>query len=736
MSNLLRSARSPWLASPLIALACLASVWALQDSIAIGSWLITTALALGSVTAVIAMTRMVTRSRLLPSMAGLVASILVLIPLYAQDADARHFTFPTPDGVKALVATIQAGVDYALSSGVPATVNRTLGCLITATILAMFLLAEHIAVSWRAVASSGIVLILPWLPAVIAGNRVPAGAEMIALGAWIGAMTLSRRNAPVERGIAFGAASLATVASVVLASLAVPAAIGGTGWGAIPRINTPEGFNTDTRLNLEADLQTSLTTNSQAPVFVYVTSGKRPDAFRMYTLTDFDGSRWSRESVEPTSRSATSGLLWTEPVPDWNDSERTRIDINILGLIQGNLPIPTAPRTVEISGKWTYDNVRDEVIGDGETTQDVQYAVVADYEFHDSATLRANQKFLDANPRSDVTDPAYFDIPAALDLEAVRGLAEELTAGKNTRYDKALAIQTYLRNPSIFTYTTDVNPSAGDTVSEFLRSREGYCVHFASTMVMMLRSIGIPARLALGFLGGDYDGTNGYIVRNGDYHSWPEVFFPGHGWVRFEPTPSVQTGAPPTYADPIGTQVPVPREVLEGGGYPTGPQNVVPTDPGDGPLLPEDAAPSAPVWLFVSVGLVALAAATAFLVLWRRRKNDPSHTLSGPEAAWQRLADRLGTLAWPTSATPAEAKAHVVRGLTVKGGRPPSDEGVMALTSLSDAVSDHRYAPEGTAAEAIVLDTWVSAVVSEATLADATSRPVRGAARNAPRDGS
>lgn len=737
MSELLRLNRSPWLATPLIALTSFTAIWALTDRIALGSWARTTAVALFVVTLAVMTTRVVSRSRITPTLVGLVVAILMIVPLYARDPEGHGFLFPSPTAITALFDTFNNGIEYASRASAPATVVDSFGALLTAGLLAFFLVCEHLAVSWRAVASSGLLLFAPWIPAIVYSYRVSTTALVVGLAAWILAMALSRKNAPIERGISLTSAVAATTASLVLMGFAVPAALGGEGWGSIPQINTPDIFDAPQRLNLQLDLRNSLNSNSDAPVLIYVSSGPRPDAFRIFTLTDFDGARWSYESPEPTNHPADIGLLWPESVPGWNESERVRIDVSILSLAENNLPIPTSPRTIEVGGNWTYDAESDSVIGDDETTRNLQYAIVANYSFHTAAALRATDALLKEDPSLDVTDPIYLDIPPAVDLASVRAIAEDLTEGKTTRYDRALAIQSYLRNPSIFTYTTAVDPAPGDAVSAFLESKQGYCLQFATTMVILLRSIGIPARMGYGFLAGEYDGVNGYVVRGKDAHVWPEVYFPGHGWARFEPTPSVQTGLPPAWADPFAgsTFIPVPREVLEGGAYPSGPTVDRPTNPNGDPTA-GDPSPFLPAWAIRVFGAALALGLFAAFFRWRRRAVATERALHGPEGAWQRLADRLGDLAWPASATPLEARSHVLLGISRIAGRPPAS--ASALAALSDAVSDHRYAPQGTPATQIQLDTWVGEVIAEAETVteETTGRPARGGARNAHRGDS
>jgi hypothetical protein len=116
-------------------------------------------------------------------------------------------------------------------------------------------------------------------------------------------------------------------------------------------------------------------------------------------------------------------------------------------------------------------------------------------------------------------------------------LTHQLTAGATTPYERATAIEGYLRT---LTYTLDLPaPRAGrDVVDTFLFDlRRGYCDYFATAMVVMARAAGLPARLVVGYASGTYDGESArMVVTEADAHSWPEVYFAGYGWIAFEPT--------------------------------------------------------------------------------------------------------------------------------------------------------------------------------------------------------
>jgi transglutaminase-like putative cysteine protease len=131
----------------------------------------------------------------------------------------------------------------------------------------------------------------------------------------------------------------------------------------------------------------------------------------------------------------------------------------------------------------------------------------------------------------------YLALPASLP-KRVTDLAMQLTAGVQTPYDKALAIQDYLRklpyDPKILLPSGDF-----DAVDYFLFLQKGYCDYFGTTMAVLLRAGGVPARVARGYLPGEYDWTNHrYVVRENRLHTWTEVYFPPYGWIEFEPTPA------------------------------------------------------------------------------------------------------------------------------------------------------------------------------------------------------
>jgi transglutaminase-like putative cysteine protease len=135
----------------------------------------------------------------------------------------------------------------------------------------------------------------------------------------------------------------------------------------------------------------------------------------------------------------------------------------------------------------------------------------------------------------------YLQLPSTLP-QRVRDLAEEVASPYENAYDRSLAIQDYLRRTIMYREDVEVPPEGQDFVDYLLfDSRAGHCTYYASAMVVMARIAGIPARLSVGYLGGESDTeAQRYAVRERDAHAWVEVYFPRYGWVEFEPTANEQ----------------------------------------------------------------------------------------------------------------------------------------------------------------------------------------------------
>ena len=136
------------------------------------------------------------------------------------------------------------------------------------------------------------------------------------------------------------------------------------------------------------------------------------------------------------------------------------------------------------------------------------------------------------------------DFPAV-----IRTQAEKVTKNATSDFDKAVALQDWFRTGGGFTYSLDQRAGSGmDLLAHFVTDdRVGYCEQFASAMAAMGRSLGIPSRVVVGFLDGQPLPDGRILYTSDERHAWPEMYFPGSGWVRFEPTPAQRAAYVPPY---------------------------------------------------------------------------------------------------------------------------------------------------------------------------------------------
>jgi transglutaminase-like putative cysteine protease len=219
----------------------------------------------------------------------------------------------------------------------------------------------------------------------------------------------------------------------------------------------------------------------------------------------------------------------------------------------------------------------------------------------------------------------------------VHELAWQLAGDIQNPYDRAKAIESYLRE---FPVTFDIGdtPPGRDTVDYFLfEAKSGYFNYHASAMAVMLRSLEVPSRLAVGFVIDESDinrDTGDYVVRDEDAYAWVEVYFPGHGWVEFNPSPDMPAELRPRERDDELTVPPIDLEDIEG--LPVGVGGQFPiTDPGvggDGVGSGGGSGPGAAVrvLLGLAVAVAVVVAASAFA--WRRAFAG----LSYPQAMWEK----------------------------------------------------------------------------------------------------
>jgi transglutaminase-like putative cysteine protease len=773
------------LGTALVALGTCSSVLALNHLIEHGRWLVVAWLTVLVVAAVVAGVRAVARSWWMPSLVGAVVSLALLLVRYGAPP-GRIQVIPDPGSFHRALATAHEGVDVINASLVPMPGVRSAELLVVTGALAVFLLADALAIGLGVPALAGIAYGALWVPAVVLG--FPAGGWAIALtGVFyllLLALSVTPTNAATDHARRVSVAVVGAVGLVVVTLVVGPAVAAFPGWASVALPNLGNGPVGPMRLSDDLDLRESLGKRSQQVVLTYkvqarggATAGVGPTAapsaaarsataapptggasqqpspsassapptvtahtigpLRAFTLTSFDGRSWASSSSSQngaTRNAATGQLLSPDPLlsgkaPDPSLGTVADVSLQIGQLRDRHLPISTFARALDVHGSWDYTPATDTVTGSSATTQGMHYAMTVEVPQLTAAELRDASV---GNPRD---GGATLQLPKTAHSSDVAALARQITRGSRTAYDQALALQQYFRSAQNFTYDTRVAPArSGDAVWDFLQSKHGYCVQFATSMVVMARDLGIPARLGVGFLPGDLSGNDSgiYSVTGQDSHAWPELYFEGYGWVRFEPTPAVQTGAPPTWSDPyanVGNGSTVPGDIK-----PTGESSVAPNTAPTGHTTTAPVATASTPWLAVGVttALVLLVATVVIALVVRRRfVRGPVLT---PERAWSRARRKLADLGvtWSDSDTPRTASVAVLRQVEERAGRPAPDHAERALRALATTVERVRYAPTPPDVIADDLEAWVDELVTGvgATLSD---RSRRDGAPTAPR---
>jgi len=306
------------------------------------------------------------------------------------------------------------------------------------------------------------------------------------------------------------------------------------------------GFSQDVRLGGIGQIQQS----SAVVMHVQIQYGKLPqDAkWRGIALANFDGRRWWNNPDPPNYRGlnnapldltqlANSSLYSGVSPPPRLPSLSYRVVMEPVGVDVFFLaPVPMKIngdyRVIEINPDGSVFNSHP-AAGESENPQAIGvYSADAD-------TRDPEPVVRDSNSRSypERVSLLYLQLPR-LDSR-IPELARRITASSGSNYARAKAIERYLQTN--FSYTLQLPGLAEpDPLSYFLFERKrGHCEYFASSMAIMLRTLGIPARVVNGFRGGEYnDLTGNYIVREKDAHSWVEAYFPEYGWATFDPTPA------------------------------------------------------------------------------------------------------------------------------------------------------------------------------------------------------
>ena len=339
----------------------------------------------------------------------------------------------------------------------------------------------------------------------------------------------SPRRTSVAVAAGVGVAALA--ATVIVAPvLPVSATLTGTG----------TGVTVDASLRLGDDLRQP----NPVEVLTLATTADTAPYLRLTTLSSFDGRVWEPDRGDLQAQSEGFG-------PDeWADDIETtdqNTSIRVIRMSSSWLPVPYPATGVQgLSAAWrvspenrTLASRNGDAVGNDYTVRSLEV----------SPTLEQIRALPAASPIVD-PDAEPVDLP-----DVIGETAAEVTADATNDYDRLVALQSWFRSQFAYSLETPVDEgfdgTGADAVAEFLEVRSGYCIHFAGAFALMAESLDMEVRIVVGYLPGALtETTRGdeavYSVSSDQLHSWPEVLFPGVGWVPFEPTASL--GVPTAFS--------------------------------------------------------------------------------------------------------------------------------------------------------------------------------------------
>ena len=521
---------------------------------------------------------------------------------------------------------------------------------------------------------------------------------------------LSGRRASGERALVRSGLGMAGVA-LILAALVGPQLPGAYAKGILG-VGDNGGRKSGTRVTLSplVDIRGRLVSQSSVELFTVRTD--TPAYWRITSLDRFDGNIWSSLS---NYRPAGTRLPALGPDASRGESAKSTQEFEISGLSSIWLPAAYRAERLNASGKVRFDPDSGSLATDKETSDGMKYTV-------ESALPRLTAGDL-ATVGSEVPPDIaarYLELPPSVSRQVQRE-ARRVAGNEQSPYKKAKALQAYFRTN--FTYNDQVSPGHDtDAMDQFLSSKQGYCEQFAGTYAAMARSLGLPARVAVGFTAGTKDADGRWHVTGKEAHAWPEVYLSGYGWVAFEPTPGRGQPGAEDY-----TEV-APAQAADNTTVVSTPQVAAPIEQAE--PEPEVSSAAAPIQeertagggrLMVAGVLLALIALyVAGLPLAKRRRRRRRREAATTPAqrvlvAWEEATEDMAAAGLaPRPDETAVEYAHRVRKAAGPAGAP--------LTRLADDTTAAAWSAGGVAPEVAVRADGEAAGVATELRAQATRR--------------
>ncbi|MEU9231731.1 transglutaminaseTgpA domain-containing protein [Streptomyces subrutilus] len=723
------------------ALATLLTAWSLVPLVESAGWLLQAALLLAVQSAVGAGARRVPLARSLTVAAQLLVSLLILAVLFAGKGESTG-SGPLAYLVTDFGALYQRGAQDVSEFAIPAPLTDGIRLLLVSGVLLIGLLVDTLAVTLRTAAAAGLPLLAlysvaaglsgggdaSWFAFLLAGcgylmmllsesrdrlaqwGRVFGAPprERISAASGLGGGKEGRLTAPVRTGRRIGAMALGL-------ALAVPAALPSLGGGLLG--GTGEGEAADggvggtiSAVNPLISLQSNLNAQDNRVVLKYRTDNPQQGEqyLRILALDEFNGIKW-----EASGRALADVPERLPNPPGLSGDVRqgaAEVQTNVSAAqtyTQRYLPMPYPATSVDIEGKWRFEPAGRTLVGDQLGKDRFQNVQGAQYSVR-SLLLKPTAQQLRSAPEPDPAVRAeYTKLPDNLP-PVVGDTARQVTRGAADDYTRAVKLQDFFAVNGGFRYNTKTASGTGpQAVARFLADKEGFCIHFAFSMAAMSRSLGIPARVAVGFTPGERQSDGSVNVSMRDAHAWPELYFEGVGWTRFEPTPRSGINVP-DYSRPqaptVQPSIPAPLP-SQGAAQPSAAPSKAEDCPPElkklgecGAAAPRQSAsggggPSVPAVLGWAGVVLAVLGLPLLPLLWRGRVRARRLGAGEVPAAWRELGDA----AWDVGVRPDEALSpRRAAARVVELGRLDAEAGA-AVHRVAGALERALYAPPGAA---------------------------------------
>jgi transglutaminase-like putative cysteine protease len=358
-----------------------------------------------------------------------------------------------------------------------------------------------------------------YLAAVLTFVLLSEAARRSRVGSWFAGRSREGDRALLRDGAVVGGVAL------VLA-LAVGPHVPGAGSSGLLSWRDGKQGSGRSRVTVSplVDIRGRLVEQSNVELFTVRSDG--PSYWRLTSLDRFDGTIWSSLGTYQTARGSLPGAAAPRDTP------RSLTQEYVIGPL-GTIWLPAAFRPERVLGiKGTrYDRDSNSLLAETPTSDALRYSVVSAIPQLDAAELASASGVVPGDVAR-----RYLALPSEFP-GTIAATAQDVTADATNPYEQARALQDWFRSPR-FTYDLTVGPGHDlNAMERFLATKRGYCEQFAGTFAAMARSLGLPARVAVGFVPGSRQDDGRYHVAGRDAHAWPEVYLSGFGWVPFEPTP-------------------------------------------------------------------------------------------------------------------------------------------------------------------------------------------------------